>query len=200
MAVVASVPPVSVGPSPPDDADLHAAALSHLARYGATRATLLRVLDRRIDRWAGAAREAGAAEDLPAAVAAARRAAREVVARLVQSGAVNDAAFAQSRARRLQRTGRSRRATLAHLAARGVTGEAAQGAVPADPEAEFAAAVAFLRRRRFGPFRAGATEADAARRELAALARAGFAAETARRALALTRDEAEVVLAELRRV
>ena len=41
--------------SPPDEARLHEAALTHIARYATTRAGLLRVLDRRIDRWARAA-------------------------------------------------------------------------------------------------------------------------------------------------
>lgn len=189
--------------APPDAAALQAAALSHLARHGATTATLLRVLDRRIDRWANAARaeaDEGAAEQVREAVAAARRAAREVVARLAESGALNDAAFAEQRARRLRRTGRSRRATLAHLAARGVAGAAVQAAVPDTADGDFAAAVAFTRRRRFGPFRAAPADADQRRRELAAMARAGFASATARRALDLSRDEAEVVLAELRRM
>ena len=178
---------------PPDEAALHDAALNHLARYSATRATLTRVLDRRVDRWA---RE----NDGDDAAAAARRAVRAVVEKLAASGVVNDATFAEVRARRLTRTGRSRRATAAHLAAHGVGKEAVQAALPEDAEAEFAAAVAFVRRRRFGPFRrdGAATDADGRRRELAALARAGFAHDAARRALALDPEAAEAVLARLR--
>lgn len=179
---------------PPDEATLHEAALSHLARYGATRATLLRALDRRIDRWA----RAQEGIDVAPMVAAARGAARAVVARLAASGVVDDAAFAAARARRLTRAGRSRRAASAHLAARGVTGEAMRAALPEDAERDFAAAVAFTRRRRFGAFRAGEADAEARRRELAAMARAGFDQPAARRALALAPEEAQAVLAALR--
>ena len=51
-------------PARPTESLLHNAALTHLARYGATQAGLLRVLDRRIARWAAAEapREAGEAE------------------------------------------------------------------------------------------------------------------------------------------
>ena len=76
---------------------------------------------------------------------------------------------------RLARTGRSRRAIGAHLAAKGVPAETARAALPDDPEAELDAALAYARRRRIGPFRAAEADADAWRREAAALARAGFA-------------------------
>ena len=95
---------------------------------------------------------------------------------------LNDAAFAASRAKRLTREGKSRRATLAHLAAKGVQSPA----LPDDPERELAAACAYLRRRRAGPFGPAPTD-----KILAAMARGGFSQATARRALALDRDEAE---------
>ncbi len=179
----------------PDAAALHEAALAHLARYAATRATLLRVLLRRVDRWARAAE----ADDVAAHAAAARAAAREVVARLAASGAVDDAGFARARAERLRRSGRSRRASAAHLAARGVDAATLGVALPDDAATELEAAVAFARRRRFGPFRAGPAAPETARREQAAFARAGFTRDAARAALAMTPAEAEAVLARLRR-
>jgi regulatory protein len=176
--------PMTEAPKPPPDAaSLHEAALAHLARYATTRTGLLRVLDRRILRWI----HAGGDED---AAQAARAAARQVVDRLVASGLLDDAAFAEARARALTRAGRSRRAVAAHLRARGVTEELTATALPEDAEAEFAAALAYARRRRIGPFRAGEAEAKAAQKELAAMARAGFAQELARRALAEDPDAA----------
>ena len=178
----------------PDAAALHEAALAYLARYAATRATLTRALTRRIDRWARSA----AGDDVAARAAAARDAAREVVARLAASGAVDDAGFATVRAGRLRRAGRSRRATVAHLAARGVD-QATLGAIlPDDAASEVAAAVAFARRRRFGPFRAGEPRPETARREQAAFARAGFTQAATRAALDMAPDEAAAVLARLR--
>ena len=61
---------------------------------------------------------------------------------------MNDEAFAAARAKRLSRAGKSRRATLAHLAAKGVRAPDLEH----DPERELAAACAYLRRRRAGPF------------------------------------------------
>src|SRR5690348_16319039 len=106
---------------PPDLEDLREAAVAHLARFAATEAGLLRVLRRRIDRWARAALQAGGeAEAVRRQVEQARAAAAEAVRRLAAAGAVDDATFAAGRARRLLRSGRSRRAIAAHLAAKGV--------------------------------------------------------------------------------
>lgn len=185
---------VGVAPAP-TEATLHEAALAHLARYGTTRAGLTRVLDRRVERWARAAGEADVAEQ----VAAAKRAVRNVVARLVEAGVLSDAAFAEARARTLLRAGRSRRAVAAHLAARGVAGETARAVLPDDPEVELASALALARRRRLGPFRGAPADAAEARRELGVLARAGFPQAVAERALAMDPDEAEAIVHRLRR-
>jgi regulatory protein len=178
-------------PKPPDAASLHEAALAHLARYATSRAGLLRVLERRIARYL----RAGGDEAL---ATPAKAAAREVVDRLAAAGAVDDAAFAAMRARSLTRAGRSRRAVIAHLRTRGVDGEVADAALPEDPEADFAAAIAYTRKRRIGAFRTAEADAAGRMKELAAMARAGFQQETARRALATDRDSAEEVLTRLR--
>jgi regulatory protein len=174
--------PPPPGP-PPDARTLHDAALRHLARYGTTQAGLLRVLARRIDRWARAA----TAE--PETIAACRAAAREVVSRLAQVGAVDDAAFAASRARSLARAGRSRRAIGAHLAARGVPSELT-AALPDDPAAELAAALAYARRRRIGPFRQP-PDPEQRMRDLGRLARAGFPQPIAEDVLRMAPEDAE---------
>ena len=113
----------------PSAARLHEAALAHLARFGATEAGLRRVLQSRIDRWARAAEAANEADVSPRA-AQARQEAAAVARTLAAAGTVDDAAFAESRARRLLRSGRSRRATLAHLAHKGVAAETAGAALP----------------------------------------------------------------------
>ncbi|MDN3565510.1 regulatory protein RecX, partial [Paeniroseomonas aquatica] len=87
---------IPAGPAP-TEARLREAALAHLARFAATEAGLRRVLQRRVDRWARRAE----AEGLDAAAAAAARALAAAVARqLVATGVVDDAAFAEARARR----------------------------------------------------------------------------------------------------
>ena len=178
-------PPRPPGPAP-DANTLRNAALRHLARYGSTEVGMVRVLDRRIDRWARAADG-----DTPT-VRAAQTAAREVAAALVADGMIDDRAFAETRARRLTRAGRSAAVIGAHLAARGVAAED-RPAAP-DAEQELAAALAYARRRRLGPF---GEDADGPK-ALGAMARAGFSQTVARRALAMDADEARDRLLALR--
>jgi regulatory protein len=178
---------------PPSAARLAEAAAAHLARFAATEAGLKRVLARRIDRWARAA-EAEGQPDVPRRAAEAKSAIAEVAQRLVAGGAVDDAAFAESRARRLLRTGRSRRATLAHLREKGVDATTAAAALPEGEAVEIAAALAFCRRRRIGPFGPPDPPPEARLKALAALARAGFGRDAASRALRMAPDDAEARL------
>jgi regulatory protein len=184
--------PAPPGP-PPDAARLEQAAVAHLARFAATEAGLRRVLLRRVDRWARAAAAFGMA-DVAGEVAASRQAAAEVARRLAERGAVDDAAFAASRGRRLLRGGRSRRAALAHLAQRGVDAGTAAAALPEGEGAELDAALAFCRRRRIGPFGAAEPDLDIRGKAMAAMARAGFGRGTAEAALSMDRDAAETRL------
>jgi regulatory protein len=178
---------------PPNPARLAEAAAAHLARFAATEAGLKRVLARRIDRWARAAEAEGQADVAPRA-AAAKAAIAEVAQRLVAGGAVDDAAFAESRARRLLRTGRSRRATLAHLREKGVDATTAAAALPEGEAVEITAALAFCRRRRIGPFGPPEPPPEARLKALGALARAGFGRDAAGRALRMAPEEAEARL------
>lgn len=163
-----------------DEGGLYESALNHLARYAATEASLKRVLARKIERAAG--EEGGDAARLAQARIPA------VIARLRAAGALDDAAFAASRAQRLVRAGKSARAVAAHLAAKGVMGMAP----PQDPARELAAACAYLRRRRAGPF------GDAPEPKImAAMARGGFSQTIARRAWAMDREAAEAAIKSL---
>ncbi|MBS7810732.1 RecX family transcriptional regulator [Roseococcus pinisoli] len=176
---------------------LHQAALAHLARFASTEAGLRRVLGNRIRRWAREAEEAGQdTEAVAAETAEAMARAAAIAARLAQAGAVDDAGFARARARRLMGGGRSARATLAHLAAKGVDGETARAAMDQeDVPDELTAAVVLCRKRRIGPFGPPEPEAETRRKWLGTLARAGFAGDVAHRALRLPREAAEELLA-----
>jgi regulatory protein len=199
MSDAQSRPRRAAGP-PPNAARLREAALAHLARFAATEAGLRRVLERRVARWARAAEAEGQSREVIAASAAALTADIASIAQsLVAAGAVNDAAFAESRARRLARSGHSRRAIAAHLAAKGIENETAAAALPEGEETELLAALAFCRRRRIGPFARVAADATARMKALAALARGGFAQGIARRALAMDPDQAEEMLLAGRR-
>jgi regulatory protein len=173
---------------PPTAAQLQEAALTHVSRFASTEVSLARVLRRRLDRWARA--QEGEPEEIAAAQAAAAREIPGIIARLRDLGAVNDAAFAASRAKRLTRSGKSHRATQAHLAAKGVR----DFDLAEDPVRELAAACAYLRRRRAGPF--GDTDET---KVLAAMARGGFSQEVARKALRLDVEAAETLILNLQR-
>lgn len=181
----------------PSQASLHEAALRHLSRFATTETGLVRVLDRRVQRWARAAGAEGA--ETGEGVAAAREAVRAVARALVAAGVIDDAAFARAGAARLARAGRSRRATTAHLAGKGVAAGVAAAALPSAEE-EVGAALAYARRRRIGPFRLGG-EVDAAvrQKELAAMGRAGFPRGVAERALAVPPEDAAAMVLELKR-
>jgi len=171
---------------PPTSAALQEAALTHLSRYASTEASLARMLRRRLDRWARA--QEGEPDEIAAAAAAAAREIPSIIARLRDLGAVNDTAFAASRAKRLTRAGKSRRATQAHLAAKGVR----DFDLAEDPARELAAACAYLRRRRAGPF----GDADETK-IMAAMARGGFSQDIARKAMRLDIETAESLIIKL---
>jgi regulatory protein len=167
-------------------------ALAYLGRFASSAENLRRVLLRRVrkrlpdDRAAAA----GAAAMIDAVVAGYRAA-----------GVVDDAAYAAGRARSRLRRGQSLRTIRAGLAAKGVAAEDAQAAIAAlgeDGDPERAAAVAFARRRRLGPFRRGAGDLTADRaKELAAFARAGFSRGVAEAVLACADVEAVEALLHL---
>lgn len=167
----------------PSAARLWRHALAYLDRYAGSEASLRQVLTRRARRLGDPAEPAAIASLVDALVARAR-----------DLGLVDDLAFAEGRARRLLARGRPTAAVRAALAAKGiaagVTDRALARIAGTNGDLEFGAAIAFARRRRLGPWRLGETGADGARRELAAMARAGFPLSVARRVLAARSPEA----------
>ena len=87
----------------------------------------------------------------------------------------------------MRRRGSSRRGATARLAAKGVPREVVAAVLEAEREAhpeedsEEAAAWAYARRRRLGPYRLPDKRADHRERDLASLARQGFPFSLARR-------------------
>lgn len=167
-------------PRPLNDAALENAALFYLERYATSSANLKRVLLRRV------ARAAVAEPDLDVADWTARIDA--LIARYLAAGLLDDRAYAAQKAASLRRRGVSRRALQGHLAQRGLAREVIAGTIAALEAAgsdDFAAACMLVRRRRLGPCRAEPARSNAHRRDLAALARAGFSLDLARRVLAV---------------
>lgn len=156
-------------------ASLERAALHYLERFSASADGVRRVLERRVRRSADV-------HDLDEAEAA--RWIDAVIGKLASSGLLDDRRFAEGRARSLAQRGYGRRRIAQALAQKGVDRDTADAAVATlDDEgiSERDAAAAFAHRRRLGPFRTAADRAERRDRDLAAMARAGFDLDTARR-------------------
>jgi regulatory protein len=160
-------------------ADLKGLALDYLDRFAATRLRLRQVMLRKIRK---SARLHG---DDPEPIIAALD---EAIQWLEGRGFLSDKAYAESKARALVARGTSRAHIIANLAAKGVGGDDARAALAQvaleyeEPELE--AAQRYARRRRLGPYRLDAEARAAARnKDLATMARAGFASRIARQVI-----------------
>ena len=169
-------------PRPPrrlTPADLKGAALDYLDRFAATRARLRQVMLRKIRN------SVRAHGDDPAPLVAALE---EAIGWLEASGFLSDRAYAEAKARALAARGTSRAHIIARLASKGVETDTARAAVDhlstefEEPEVE--AARRYARRRRLGPYRgADDARAECRHKDLAAMARAGFAGRIARQVI-----------------
>lgn len=155
-------------PPPLDAAGLEAAALRHVERFQTTRARLVRLLEAKLRQrgWDGATPPdpAGLAE------------------RLAALGYIDEAAFAQARARGGAARGQGARRIGARLAADGIDADARHAAL-SDHDA-LAAAIRHARRRRLGPFGPPPADRAARERQVASLVRAGHAPNLARAIIA----------------
>ncbi|MHA1565029.1 MAG: regulatory protein RecX [Alphaproteobacteria bacterium] len=152
-------------------------ALHYLGRYASSTENLRRVLRRRVARAT-----AGMPTDMGPDMAVDQEAAEgwidEILAKLQRLGMLDDANYAAARARSLHRQGRSSRHIRGTLSEKGVDGDLIEAALDeraetmADPE--FAAACHYARRRRLGPYSHKPADEVRQKRDLAALARAGF--------------------------
>ena len=165
-------------------ADLKGAALDYLDRFAASRARLRQVMLRKIRN------SARAHGDDPAPLLTALD---NTIQWLEESGFLSDRAYAEAKARSLSARGTSRTHIIAKLASKGIESETARAAVDRlsmeyeEPELE--AARRYARRRRLGPYRiADETRAECRDKDLAAMARAGFAGRVARQVIDAERE------------
>ena len=160
---------------------LQNAATFYLERYPSTAEGLRRVLERRVARARIA--DAPIVENVERVIA-------EMVAKFVAAGVIDDKAFAQTKARALHRRGTSNRLTRQKLKLAGIDGDTLDQAMAGldqeldtDPrQREWKAATALARRRRLGPYRAKDRK-DHRNRDLAAMARAGFDYDVAKKVI-----------------
>jgi regulatory protein len=159
---------------------LEHAAAAYVARYDASSARLRAVLMRRL--FKARRGDAPIVDDAEAVIDA-------VVARYVKGGIIDDARYAERKAGSLHRRGTSSRRIRDKLRLAGIAAGDAERAMAATRDElavdrnglDLRAALAFARRRRLGPYRAAAERRDRRTKDLAALGRAGFALDIARR-------------------
>jgi regulatory protein len=159
---------------------LERAALHHLERYASSSENLRRVLTRRVWKAARLAEDGHAVDEEQAAAWI-----EAVVEKLQRSGLLDDRAYAEGRVVALRRQGESARGIAMKLGAKGVPRDTVDAALELDePENDdVAAAVAYARRRRLGPWRKPDERDERRDRDLAALARKGYRLELCRRVI-----------------
>ncbi|MGE5545605.1 MAG: regulatory protein RecX [Solirubrobacterales bacterium] len=166
-------PPAKISPQYLENAALH-----YLERFASSSANLRRVLIRKVDRslahWGG---------EREAAV----RQVEATLAKLARLGYLDDAAYAAQKVQGLHRRGKGVRAIRAALAVKGVAGDDADAALARlaedQPEPDLVSAATLARKRRLGPWRPEDQRAATRQKDMAALARAGFDFDTARRVI-----------------
>jgi len=174
-------------PRPIDTAQLQELAVGYTARNATTAAKLRRYLQRKLGErvWT---------PETPADIDA-------LVGRIVTLGYVDDRVYAASKQRDLTARGFGAGRIKDALNAAGVSRDDITAVLAPDedaPAGPYAPAIAFARRRRFGPFAREGTAVDPARRarELAAMARAGHDFRVAKRVLAAVDEDAALGLLE----
>lgn len=169
-------------PIPPlDSAALERLALRYVERFSTTRAKLTDYLRRKIRErgWEGPVAD-------PAAIAA----------HLAELGYVDDRAFGEARARVMARRGLGKRRVDGALRQAGIEEEDAAALAPAIADQAVAAALAFARRKRIGPFAMAMADRPLREKQLGAMVRAGHDFALARRIVAMGPDDDVSVLEE----
>lgn len=165
--------------SKPLDRDgLERLAIHYVGRYSTTAARLRTYLSRKVRErgWSG-----DAAADPDA-----------IVGRIVALGYVDDAAFAEARAESLARRGYGARRIAPALHAAGIDRDLVGDVLAGREEGAVAAAIAFARRKRIGPFGPPALDRKARDKAFAAMMRAGHSSDLTRHVLSLSADDVAV--------
>lgn len=165
------------------------AALAYLDRFDSSVDNLRRVLLRRLRKAMQVSEREGAEQ--PDADRT-KQHIEALLRRYQESGLLDDRRFAENQLLSLRGRGTSERGARQKLRQRGVPEPLVDEMLAAERErslddddepTELVAARAYVRRRRLGPYRKADVREEKRRKDLAALARAGFSFDIARRAL-----------------
>jgi len=171
---------------------LERACMHYLSRFVASRRHLRTVLMRKVEKSARFHGEDAAQHtDLIDGL----------VDKMEAAGLVDDKALARGLVQSLHRRGKSRRFIQQKLKLKGIEDDDAQQALTALAEsahdAELLAAVQLVKKKRLGPLRDDEVRRDHLQKDLARLARAGFAYGVARRVLDVEDEDALLQLEDM---
>lgn len=173
---------------------LYNSGLAYLQRFPASTPHFRRVMSRKIDRSCNYHKDQNRETCLTLLESA--------IQQFERMGLLNDDAYLSGMINSLRRRGLSTQAILSRLGQKGLAQDRVVAALRGHDEdsgvanADLAAAVLLTRRKRIGAYRKDSA-ADRAK-ELAALARAGFGFDIAQKALGLSPEEAEDIIAQTR--
>lgn len=164
---------------------LRRSGFAYLQRYSASEAHFFELMEKKLRRWEAAGYVALGGASVAGLVG-------ELTSEFRELGLLDDAGFAASRVASARRKGASRLKIALGLRAKGVDGDLARTAIEEDGTDEMVAALRFCRRRRIGPWRRGEKpDRDGLNREIAILARQGFATQLGRAVVLLSLEDAE---------
>lgn len=166
-------------------------AYRYLERYATTELNLEFILSRKVERILNDNQlSSEKREDIAKWI-------KKIVQSMVDNGIVNDRLFAESRARSLIQLGNSLSVIQNKLRAKGVPQKIIDDVLKLkkeeNPNINRLSAIRYAKKRRFGPFRIK-DKNDAETKELAAMARAGFAYSDAIFTLRAIRSDLEDIL------
>lgn len=167
---------------------LENAGLYYLERFSASEGQFRRVMARKIDKSCRDHPEQSK-EDCMGML-------ESVIVKFRELGYLNDSVYAKSLLYTLQQKGFSRTRILLTLKSKGLSSVTTEPLGESMPDShDRYAAIRFMQRKRLGPFSSRPRD-NAAQRDLASMARAGFSYDVAQAALSLSVAEAEQELAE----
>ena len=171
---------------------LENAGLYYLERYSSTAANFRKVMRRKITR------SARHHENTPEQIEEFHAILEHIIERYQSSGLINDESYAFSKVRSLRAKGHSRRMIQYKLMQKGLTTDQIDQAMQKyrhdteenAAEIERRAAEKYARKKRFGPFRMP-PDPERYKKDMAAMARAGFSYETVKKILDSEIDDLE---------
>ncbi|MBD1545797.1 regulatory protein RecX [Roseibium aggregatum] len=158
----------------PTEDRLTRAAIHYLDRYSSSLENLRKVLTRKVKRAATA--NGRAPEEF-------REIVDQVVEKCRRAGMVDDRTYAETKLAGLRRRGRSKRQIEATLASKGVDRDLIATVVDQDNTSDLEAAQTYARRRKLGPWRTRGQREERREKDMAALCRAGYSYDIARKVI-----------------